>query len=417
MAISVVTLNDHAGGAGDSRATELRDMVSASGGVLCGDAKAEALVCDVRGIRSTENLTLLQSALQGPISKMPRNGRIVMIANDTSLLLGREQAVAAASAAAVQGFVKSMAKEVAGKGITANTLMASEDLDSRQGLSGPLLYFLSKRSSFVTGQTLKLSNNNQFRASENPGESFSVRGKRVVLTGASRGIGAYTAKLFSAEGADLLLVDHPSMEKTLSGFAATLGCKSVSLDVADAGSPAALKSSILKAFGDHHMDVVVHNAGITRDKSYKKMSAEGFKDVIDVNLSSIIRMDDMLFSDCFKAGSRAVYLSSISGIAGTFGQTNYGCSKAGVVGYVASLGASVQSHGIGVNAVAPGFIETEMTGKIPLLTRNVGRHMNALLQGGFPVDVAEAILFLSTPAAAGVNGNTLRVCGNHLLGA
>jgi 3-oxoacyl-[acyl-carrier protein] reductase len=310
-----------------------------------------------------------------------------------------------------------MAKELAGKGITANLISVPSGIDVSQTLQGPLQYFLSKRSAFVTGQSLYLSTNSLAPFVSEPSSNFSVRKKRVLITGASRGIGEYTSRLFHAEGAELLLLDHPSMDSTLKEFAKSLGSSFVTLDVSNVDAPKLLLESIHKSFGDSKLDVVVHNAGITRDKTYKKMSTENFDSVIDVNLSSVIRMDDLLFSESLKAGSKAVYLSSISGIAGTFGQTNYSCSKAGIMGYVAALGANVQRHGVGVNAVAPGFIETEMTQKIPFLTRNVGRHMNALLQGGFPADIAEAVLYLSTPASAGVNGHTLRVCGGHMIGA
>lgn len=417
MSTQVVSLSDTDDADSEIRAAQVRDIIAAAGGMPANSTKTNSVICDARGIRNPENLTLLQSKLQEPISKLSRNGRVVVITNNPATFVGRDAVASAASAAGLHGFVKSLAKEFAPKGVTANTIAISEGADACQGLAGPLNFFLSNRSSFITGQSLKLTNNTLFRINDRPEEMFSLRGKRVVLTGASRGIGAYTAKLFKAEGADLLLVDHPSMEKALSEFAGKLMCPSLVLDVADANTPSALKVGILNSFGDHRVDVVIHNAGITRDKSYKNMTPDLFKSVIDVNLSSIIRMDNMLFSDCLRPGSRMVYLSSISGIAGTFGQTNYSCSKAGVMGYVSSLGATVGDHGVGVNAVAPGFIETEMTGKIPLVIRNVGRHMNALLQGGYPVDVAEALLFLSTPAAVGLNGNTLRVCGNHLLGA
>lgn len=399
------------------REAQLKDMLCAAGGMPAESSKTNSIICDVRGIRSAENLVLLHSSLQDSIAKLARNGRVVMIANDPSSLIGQRNAAAAAAASGVQGFIKSFAKEAAGKGITANTLMVDRDFNVSQGLPGPLNFFLSKRSAFITGQTLKLTNNSLININENPADSFSVRGKRVILTGASRGIGAYAAQLFAAEGANLLLVDHPVVEKALTDFASKLKCSCLSLDVADVNASRILKESIICSFGDANVDVVIHNAGITRDKSYKKMTVDNFRSVIDVNLASIIRLDEMLFSHCLRPGSKAVYLSSISGIAGTFGQTNYSCSKAGIMGYVSSLGASVGKHGVGVNAVAPGFIETEMTGKIPLFVRNVGRHMNALLQGGHPADVAEALLFFSTPAAVGVNGNTLRVCGNHLLGA
>ena len=150
------------------------------------------------------------------------------------------------------------------------------------------------------------------------------------------------------------------------------------------------------------------------------MSEDQFRTVLDVNLASIIRIDDLLL--CHKkgvigSGGRLVYLSSIAGIAGGFGQTNYSCSKAGVVGYVASRAAEVSSRGIGINAIAPGFIETEMTKAVPFFIRNVGRRMNALNQGGYPADIAEAALFLSSSASKSLNGVTIRVCGKHRVGA
>lgn len=204
-----------------------------------------------------------------------------------------------------------------------------------------------------------------------------------------------------------------------------LGGSYLSLDVTNPKSPELLYDSVQAKFGSSStnqtkLDIVVHNAGITRDKTFNKMSPEQFKSVLDVNLSSIMRMDDLLM--CHKkgvvgSGSRLVYLSSIAGIAGAFGQTNYSCSKAGVVGYVASKAAEMSSRGIGINAIAPGFIETEMTKAIPFLIRNVGRRLNALNQGGYPADIAEAALFLSSPASQALNGCTIRVCGKHRVGA
>jgi 3-oxoacyl-[acyl-carrier protein] reductase len=111
-----------------------------------------------------------------------------------------------------------------------------------------------------------------------------------------------------------------------------------------------------------------------------------------------------------------VYLSSINGIAGAFGQTNYSTTKAGIMGYVRAMAQTHGSKGIGFNAVAPGFIETEMTKKIPFLTRNVARNLNSLVQEGYPLDVAELIVFLSSQASAGLNGETIRVCGGNLVG-
>ena len=114
--------------------------------------------------------------------------------------------------------------------------------------------------------------------------------------------------------------------------------------------------------------------------------------------------------------TRTVGVASIAGIAGNLGQTNYASSKAGVIGFVDSLADELED-GITINAVAPGFIETKMTAAVPFATREVGRRLNAMSQGGLPVDVAETIAWFASPASTGVNGNVVRVCGQSLLGA
>ena len=118
-----------------------------------------------------------------------------------------------------------------------------------------------------------------------------------------------------------------------------------------------------------------------------------------------------------RENGRVVCVSSISGIAGNQGQTNYATSKAGVIGFVESMTPVLAAKGITINAVAPGFIETKMTAAIPLFVREAGRRMNSMTQGGLPVDVAETIAWYANPASAGVNGNVVRVCGQSLLGA
>ncbi|HNL78818.1 MAG TPA: SDR family oxidoreductase, partial [Agitococcus sp.] len=117
------------------------------------------------------------------------------------------------------------------------------------------------------------------------------------------------------------------------------------------------------------------------------------------------------------ANGRVICVSSISGIAGNLGQTNYAMSKAGVIGMVQSMAPVLKAQGITINAVAPGFIETQMTAAIPFAIREAGRRMNSMSQGGQPVDVAEAIAWYANPASAGVIGNVVRVCGQSLIGA
>ncbi|HWM10153.1 MAG TPA: SDR family oxidoreductase, partial [Solirubrobacteraceae bacterium] len=157
-------------------------------------------------------------------------------------------------------------------------------------------------------------------------------------------------------------------------------------------------------------DIVVHNAGITRDRTLARMSEDEWDSVLAVNLESIERINAEL-ADV----RRIVCVSSVSGIAGNRGQANYATSKAGVIGIVEELAPKLDRATI--NAVAPGFIETRMTAAMPLATREAGRRMNSLAQGGLPVDVAETIAWLASPGSAGVNGNVVRVCGQSLIGA
>ena len=157
-------------------------------------------------------------------------------------------------------------------------------------------------------------------------------------------------------------------------------------------------------------DIVVHNAGITRDRTLARMSGDEWDSVLAVNLESIERINEALVDV-----RRIVCVSSVSGIAGNRGQANYATSKAGVIGVVDDLAPRLS--GATINAVAPGFIETRMTAAMPLATREAGRRMNSLAQGGLPVDVAETVAWLASPGSAGVNGNVVRVCGQSLIGA
>jgi len=162
----------------------------------------------------------------------------------------------------------------------------------------------------------------------------------------------------------------------------------------------------------------VHNAGITRDKTIANMKPHFWQMVLDVNLLAQERINDALIAaGAIKRGGRIVCVSSISGIAGNLGQTNYALSKAGVVGMVQSMAPVLAAHGVTINAVAPGFIETQMTAAIPFAIREAGRRMNAMSQGGLPQDVAETIAWFSSPASSGLTGNLVRVCGQSLIGA
>ena len=163
---------------------------------------------------------------------------------------------------------------------------------------------------------------------------------------------------------------------------------------------------------------MIHNAGVTRDRTLARMSEAEWDLVLAINLTAQERINEALLDGgVLREGGRIVTVSSIGGIAGNRGQTNYGASKAGVIGIVETLAPVLAEHGQTINAVAPGFIETKMTAAMPLGTREAGRRMNSVAQGGLPVDVAETIAWLASPASGGVNGNVVRVCGQSLIGA
>jgi 3-oxoacyl-[acyl-carrier protein] reductase len=148
------------------------------------------------------------------------------------------------------------------------------------------------------------------------------------------------------------------------------------------------------------------------------MSEDLWESVIDINLLAQERIDDALLAhDMLRAGARIVAVSSISGIAGNRGQSNYAASKAGVFGRVLAMAPVLAPRGITINAVAPGFIETHMTARMPFGVREAGRRLNSMGQGGHPVDVAETVAWLASPGSAGITGNVVRVCGQSLIGA
>jgi len=238
----------------------------------------------------------------------------------------------------------------------------------------------------------------------------------ALVTGASRGIGAAIAVVLARDGAHVVCLDVPAQGADLSTVANRVRGESLQLDITADTAPTVLLDH-LRARHDG-VDIVVHNAGVTRDRRLANMDADRWDAVLGVNLASQVRVNDVLLAKkALRANGRIIGVSSIAGIAGNTGQTNYGTSKAGVIGMVAALAPKLARQGSTINAVAPGFIETRMTAAVPLFVREAGRRMNALAQGGLPVDVAETIAWFANPASGGVNGNVVRVCGQSLLGA
>jgi len=311
----------------------------------------------------------------------------------------------------LDGFVRTVAKEIGRKGATAQVVFVDEGAEDR--LEPLLRWLLSSRSAYVDGQPFHVTG----AVSAPSAVPFTrpLEGRVALVTGSAQGIGAATARALGREGARLIVLDHPSQEAAASKVADQLGAALLLVDLADEATPAAVGSLLDERFGGV-IDVVVHNAGITRDKMLVNLSEERWDAVLGVNLLAIMALTDELLPRC-REGARFVSLASIAGIAGNAGQANYAASKAGVIGWVRALAPTLAARGVAVNAVAPGFIETRMTARIPFATREAGRRLCNLSQGGLPLDVAEAITFLSSPGASGLTGQVVRVCGGMLLGA
>ena len=256
--------------------------------------------------------------------------------------------------------------------------------------------------------------------------SQPFQGKVVVVTGAARGIGAAIVEVFARDGAHVICLDVPAAGDALAKVANGIGGTALQVDITSPDAGQRIAAHVAQRHGGK-LDVLVHNAGITRDKLLANTDADRWGSVLGVNLIAQLRINEVLLDQVLRGssgvpgglvdGGRIVTVSSTSGIAGNRGQASYAASKAGLIGMVQSLSARVADRGITVNAVAPGFIETEMTARIPLATREVGRRINSLSQGGRPVDVGETIAWLAQSASAGVTGQVVRVCGQSLLGA
>ena len=269
-----------------------------------------------------------------------------------------------------------------------------------------LRFLLSGRSAYVSGQVIRVG-----AAPADALETWDgpLAGKVAAVTGASRGIGAAIAEVLARDGAHVVCIDVPAQGEDLAAVANRLGGSSLQLDITADRAPGVL--------ADRDFDIFVHNAGITRDKTLARMSEDQWDSVLAVNLESIERINAALLEVTPSARGRIVCVSSVSGIAGNRGQVNYATSKAGVIGVVETLAPAMAKRRSTINAVAPGFIETQMTAAMPLATREAGRRMNSLAQGGLPVDVAETVAWMASPGSAGVNGNVVRVCGQSLIGA
>ncbi|MFM0731405.1 3-oxoacyl-ACP reductase [Paraburkholderia sediminicola] len=370
--------------------------------------KLSALLFDASGIEDSSQLEPLHGFFHDTLRSLGKCGRIIVLGRPPETCASPRQWTAQR---ALEGLTRSLGKE-ARRGITANLVYVEQGAEN--GVQATLRFFLSPRSAYVSGQVVRIG----VRAGTDALPAFDwhqpLAGRRAVVTGAARGIGASIASVLAAEGAHVIGIDIPSARDALDSTMRQLNGTALAFDIAAPEAPA----QIAAALDEQGVDIFVHNAGITKDKTIAKMTDAAWQSVIDINLSAQERIDDaLLAAGILRDGGRIVAVSSISGIAGNLGQTNYATSKAGVIGRVQSMAPHLRARGITINAVAPGFIETQMTAKIPLTIREAGRRMNSMSQGGQPVDVAQTIAWLAHPGSAGVSGQVVRVCGQSLIGA
>jgi len=370
-------------------------------------ARPAALVFDASGIADSGQLGELHAFFNPVLRSLARSGRVVVLGIAPQDCAQPRQATAQR---ALEGFVRSVGKEVGGGG-TASLVYVAPGVED--AVESTLRFLLSPKSAFVSGQVVRIGPG----MVDAPADwERPLAGKVALVTGASRGIGEAIAEVLSRDGAHVVCLDVPAQGADLSALANRIGGSALQLDITAADAPTRLATHLRERHGG--VDVVVHNAGVTRDKKLANMRAEQWDLVLEVNLSAQERIDDALLAEgLLNPGGRVVSVSSISGIAGNVGQTNYATSKAGVIGMVQSMAPVLAAKDVTINAVAPGFIETAMTAAVPLVTREVGRRMNSLAQGGLPVDVAETIAWFANPASGGVAGNVVRVCGQSLIGA
>lgn len=372
------------------------------------DGSFDGLVFDATGLDNPEDLGQLHEFFHPRIRRLATCGRVIV--------LGRapDQAAsgpAAAAAAALDGFVRSVAREVGRRGGTAHLLVVENGAENR--FAGPLRFLASDRSAFVTGQPLRIS-----ATVAQPASLPAIQpleGKVAVVTGAARGIGAQVLRRLAEEGATVVGIDRPEDGELLGTTCAAHGGTAFPGDVTDPDLPTRLRDFLADQFDG--VDIVVHNAGVTRDRTLGKMERGLWDSAVDINLGSVVRINEALLESGLRDHGRIICLSSVAGIAGNVGQTNYAASKAGLIGLVRSMAPDLAERGVTFNAIAPGFIETRLTAAIPFFTREGGRRLCSLGQGGEPVDVAEAITFLASPGSFGMSGSVLRVCGGALLGA
>ena len=369
------------------------------------------LVFDATGITEPARLRGLFEFFTPLLRNLGPSARLVVLGSTPDEVDDARERIAQR---ALEGFTRSLAKEMQ-RGATVALVYVSPDANAgATGCESTMRFILSAKSAYVDGQVFRVG---AAEACAPADWTTPLAGKVGIVTGAARGIGATIAEVFARDGARVVAIDVEQAADALADTATRVGGTALALDVT---APDAIER-ITAHLREHHggrADILVNNAGITRDKLLANMDDSRWDAVVAVNLLAPLALTEGLVGNgSIGAGGRVIGLSSMAGIAGNRGQTNYATTKAGMIGITEALAPSLAARDITINAVAPGFIETAMTAAIPLATREVGRRLNSLYQGGQPVDVAEAIAYFASPASNAVTGNVMRVCGQAMLGA
>ena len=378
-----------------------------------GDDSFKGLVLDATGLASSDQLVELRDFFTPLLRRLDTCPRVVVIGTPPELVKGEERV----AQRALEGFTRSLGKEI-GRGGTVQLVYVAEGAEG--AVHSTLAFLLSPKSAYVSGQVVRIGAHGSTDAGEVGDWLHPLAGRVAMVTGASRGIGEQIARVLHRDGATVVGVDVPQAASELQAVMKEIDGDHLVLDITAKDAPQRIARHLKEKHGG--VDVVVHNAGITRDRKLANMApsadkGDRFEQVIAVNLTAPERITRHLLDEkVINDNGSIIGVASIAGIAGNVGQTNYAASKAGVIGLVDSL-AHELDRGITINAVAPGFIITQMTAAVPFATREVGQRLNAMAQGGLPVDVAEAIAWYASPGSTAVNGNVVRVCGQMMLGA
>ncbi|WP_018602692.1 3-oxoacyl-ACP reductase [Mycobacterium sp. 155] len=369
------------------------------------------VVLDATGITDAAGLKELYKFFTPVLRNLGLCARIVVVGTTPEQAASVHEHIAQR---ALEGFTRSLGKELRRGATIALVYLAADASPAASGLESTMRFILSAKSTYVDGQVFRVG----AADSTAPADwDKPLDGKVAVVTGAARGIGATIAEVFARDGAAVVALDVQSAAEDLAKVAEKVGGTALTLDVTADDAVDKITAHVAEHHGGK-VDVLVNNAGITRDKLLANMDEDRWDSVIAVNLLAPQRLTEgLVAAGVLGEGGRVIGLSSMAGIAGNRGQTNYATTKAGMIGLTDALAPVLAEKGITINAVAPGFIETKMTEAIPLATREVGRRLNSLFQGGQPVDVAELIAYFANPASNAVTGNTIRVCGQAMLGA